>query len=76
MSTIQVTVLGCNAQTSSTHVLQKLRQTCLSSSGAQGKFYRPKDASRLVLYLKDINLPTPDKYDTSQVSASARLKLN
>jgi dynein heavy chain 2 len=30
---------------------------------------RPRDAERLVLYLKDINLPKPDKYDTIQLIA-------
>ena len=31
--------------------------------------YRPKDAERLVLYLKDINLPKPDKWGTSMLIA-------
>ena len=32
-----------------------------------GRVYRPKDASRVVLYLKDINLPKPDKYETAEL---------
>jgi len=32
-----------------------------------GRVYRPKDCERLVLYLKDINLPKPDKWGTSQL---------
>ena len=29
-----------------------------------GRVYRPREGDRLVLFLKDINLPRPDKYDT------------
>lgn len=29
--------------------------------------YRPKECQRLIIYLKDINLPKPDKYDTIQL---------
>lgn len=32
-----------------------------------GKVYRPKDSERLIFYLKDINLPKPDKWGTSQL---------
>ena len=31
--------------------------------------YRPRDAGRVVLYLKDINLPKPDKYATAELVA-------
>ena len=48
-------------------VLQKLRQFCSISTGTTGRIYRPKEGRRLVLYLKDINLPTPDKYDSSEI---------
>lgn len=34
-----------------------------------GKVYRPKDSERLILYLKDVNLPKPDKWGTSQLVA-------
>eukprot|EP01033_Poteriospumella_lacustris_P002713 gene2718-1970_t len=34
-----------------------------------GRVYRPRDCERLVLYLKDINLPRPDMYDTCQLIA-------
>jgi dynein heavy chain 2 len=62
-----VAVLHCNAQTSSKDVLQKLRQFCSVTTGTQGRMYRPKEGRRVILYMKDINLPTPDKYDTSEV---------
>ena len=66
---LNVAVVHCNGETSSAHVLQKLRQFCSVVNGAQGRVYRPKSARRLILYLKDINLPKPDKYNTSQIIA-------
>ncbi|XP_077984893.1 cytoplasmic dynein 2 heavy chain 1-like [Glandiceps talaboti] len=65
----QVAMIHCSAQTSPTHILQKLAQTCMVISTNTGRVYRPKDSERLVLYLKDINLPKPDKWGTSQLIA-------
>uniref|UniRef100_A0A3Q3KJ04 Cytoplasmic dynein 2 heavy chain 1 n=1 Tax=Monopterus albus TaxID=43700 RepID=A0A3Q3KJ04_MONAL len=65
----QVAVVHCSAQTSSRHVLQKLSQTCLLLSANTGRVFRPKDCENLVLYLKDINLPKPDKWGTSNLIA-------
>ncbi|CAH1776602.1 unnamed protein product [Owenia fusiformis] len=65
----QVATVHCNAQTSPTHVLQKLNQTCMVISTNTGRVYRPKDCERLVLYLKDLNLPKPDKWGTSMLIA-------
>lgn len=65
----QVAVIHCSAQTSSRHVLQKLSQTCLLLSSNTGRVFRPKDCENLVLYLKDINLPKPDKWGTSNLIA-------
>jgi dynein heavy chain 2 len=31
--------------------------------------YRPRECARLIIYLKDINLPKPDKYNTIQLIA-------
>ena len=42
---------------------------CTQSFKSQGRVYRPKDGQNLILYLKDINLPKPDKYDTIQLIA-------
>ncbi len=44
-------------------------QVCLIISTNTGKVYRPKDSERLILYLKDVNLPKPDKWGTSQLIA-------
>ncbi|MEJ1281076.1 hypothetical protein NN561_012023 [Cricetulus griseus] len=58
-----------SAQTTSRHLLQKLSQTCMVISTNTGRVYRPKDCERLVLYLKDINLPKLDKWGTSTLVA-------
>lgn len=42
----------------------KIGQCCSLFSSPEGRVYRPKDCERLVLYLKDLNLPRPDAYDT------------
>ncbi|XP_034023634.1 cytoplasmic dynein 2 heavy chain 1 [Thalassophryne amazonica] len=65
----QVAMVHCSAQTSSRHILQKLTQTCLLLSSNTGRAYRPKDCESLILYLKDINLPKPDKWGTSNLIA-------
>ena len=41
----------------------------MSISTNTGRVYKPKDCERLILYLKDINLPKPDKWGTSQLVA-------
>ncbi|XP_069615312.1 cytoplasmic dynein 2 heavy chain 1 [Ranitomeya imitator] len=64
-----IATVHCSAQTTSRHVLQKLTQTCLVISTNTGRVYRPKDCERLVLYLKDINLPKPDKWGTNTLIA-------
>nr|KAG5701774.1 hypothetical protein BaRGS_000764 [Batillaria attramentaria] len=65
----QVAMVHCSAQTGPDHVLQKLGQTCMVLSTNTGRVYRPKDSERLILYLKDINLPKPDKWGTCQLIA-------
>ncbi len=68
LRSVDVAVINCNAQTSALHVIQKLQQSCTVATAATGRVYRPK-SERLVLYLKDINLPKPDKYKTMQLIA-------
>uniref|UniRef100_A0A8B9E7P0 Cytoplasmic dynein 2 heavy chain 1 n=1 Tax=Anser cygnoides TaxID=8845 RepID=A0A8B9E7P0_ANSCY len=60
----QIATIHCSAQTTSQHLIQKLSQTCIVISTNTGRVFRPKDCERLVLYLKDINLPKPDKWGT------------
>eukprot|EP00753_Platysulcus_tardus_P014516 PLAT4386.4.p1 GENE.PLAT4386.4~~PLAT4386.4.p1 ORF type:complete len:4448 (-),score=2754.09 PLAT4386.4:79-13422(-) len=64
-----VTTLHCNAQTTAEHVIQKIQQSCSLFSSNSGRVYRPRDSDRLVLYLKDVNLPKPDKYNTCMLVA-------
>ena len=42
---------------------------CMVISSNTGRVYRPKDCECLILYLKDLNLPKPDKWGTSQLIA-------
>ncbi|XP_010727382.1 cytoplasmic dynein 2 heavy chain 1 [Meleagris gallopavo] len=65
----QIAAIHCSAQTTSQHLIQKLSQTCIVISTNTGRVFRPKDCERLVLYLKDINLPKPDKWGTSTLIA-------
>lgn len=69
LRSVQVNVLYCSAQTGPEHVLQKLNQSCMTVNTNNGRVYRPKDCERLIFYLKDINLPKPDKWGTSQLVA-------
>jgi dynein heavy chain 2 len=63
----QVAIVHCSAQTNPTHILQKLAQTCIQVSSINGRVYKPKECENLILFLKDINLPKPDKWGTSQL---------
>lgn len=67
LSSCKVAVVNCSAQTVAAHVIQKLRQMCQVFNTNQGRVLRPKDADRLILLLKDLNLPKPDKYGTVQL---------
>ena len=46
-----------------------LFQVCMVISTNTGRVYRPRDSERLIVYLKDLNLPKPDKWGTSQLIA-------
>ena len=66
---VGIATIHCNAQTTSDDVIKKVSQVCSLFSSPEGRVYRPRDCERLVLYLKDINLPRPDMYDTCQLIA-------
>ena len=66
---VTVATINCSAQTTCNHIIQKLHQVCTQFSTNQGRVLKPKDSERLVLFLKDLNLPRPDKYATVQVHA-------
>ncbi|KAJ1562887.1 Cytoplasmic dynein 2 heavy chain 1 [Nowakowskiella sp. JEL0078] len=62
-----IAVINCSAQTRSSHVLQRISQNCLGVNTTTGRVLKPKEGDRLILYLKDINLPKPDKYETVEL---------
>ena len=64
-----MTTIHCNAQTDAQTVIQKIASTCSLFSAPEGRVYRPRDCERLILYLKDINLPKPDMYQTCMLIA-------
>ena len=39
----------------------------MAISTNRGRVYRPRDSERVIIYLKDLNLPKPDKWGTSQI---------
>lgn len=67
--TYLVATIHCNAQTSPNDVQDKIAQCCVLMNTNTGRVYKPKAAEHLVLYLKDLNLPKPDKWGTSSLVA-------
>lgn len=66
---VVVTIINCSAQTKVAHVIAKIQQRCSLFSASDGRVYRPRDCERLVLYLKNLNLPKPDMYGTCMLVA-------
>lgn len=66
---ICVSTVYCSAQTNASHIVSSLMDSCSIFSTNFGRVARPKDGDRLILYLKDINLANPDKYETIQLIA-------
>ncbi|EGD76743.1 dynein heavy chain isotype 1B [Salpingoeca rosetta] len=60
-----VAIMHCNAQTTPQDVVQTLSQACMVLTTNVGRVFRPKEGESLILYIKDINLPKPDKWGTS-----------
>lgn len=58
--------VNCSAQLSANQILNTLKQNCLVVSGIRGKEYKPK-LSRLVLFMKNIDLCPIDSWGTSEV---------
>jgi len=69
LRSVDVATVHCSARTSAENIIQKIQQSCAAFSSSSGRVYRPKSAERLILYLKDLNMPKPDKYDTIQLIA-------
>jgi dynein heavy chain 2 len=69
LKSTSVVTLHCSAQTQSMHVIRKLDEGCGSHTTKTGRVLRPREGERLILFLKDLNLPKPDEYDTIQMIA-------
>tara|TARA_B110000091_G_scaffold199866_1_gene230119 strand:- start:810 stop:8225 length:7416 start_codon:yes stop_codon:yes gene_type:complete len=69
LKTSSVSTLHCNSQTTAEHVIQRIEQSCVEQTSNTGRVLRPRSGDRLVLYLKDINLPKPDMYNTCMLIA-------
>ncbi|GET89825.1 dynein heavy chain, putative [Leishmania tarentolae] len=65
--TLRTTTINCSAQTNSTHVIQKIEQTCVLANTNAGPVYRPREGERVVIILKSMNLPKADKYGTVEL---------
>ncbi|KIH68600.1 dynein heavy chain [Ancylostoma duodenale] len=55
---------------SASAILQCLSQHCVQTSSASGRVLRPKDRAQLILYLKSLNLPAPDKITASMAPST------
>ncbi|KAJ3390612.1 Cytoplasmic dynein 2 heavy chain 1 [Lobulomyces angularis] len=64
---LAVATIHCSSQTRSLHILRRIQQYCIGMNTNTGRILRPKDSEKLILYLKDINLPSPDKYETVEL---------
>lgn len=69
VSSVASAEFHCNAQTKPHHVLQKLMSLCAIIGAQNGRILRPKEHDHLVFYLRDLSLPKPDKWGTSQLLA-------
>ncbi|CAJ1028022.1 Dynein heavy chain, N-terminal region 2/Hydrolytic ATP binding site of dynein motor region/AAA domain (dynein-related subfamily)/P-loop containing dynein motor region/P-loop containing dynein motor region D4/Microtubule-binding stalk of dynein motor/ATP-binding dynein motor region/Dynein heavy chain region D6 P-loop domain/Dynein heavy chain AAA lid domain/Dynein heavy chain C-terminal domain containing protein, putative [Leishmania lindenbergi] len=65
--TLRTTTINCSAQTNSTHVIQKIEQACVLANTNAGPVYRPREGERLVIILKNVNLPKADRYGTVEL---------
>jgi energy-coupling factor transporter ATP-binding protein EcfA2 len=64
---LPVAVVHCSASTTGQHVIEKLRQSCTLVSTNHGRVLKPREGERMILLLKDVNLPVPDMYSTIQL---------
>lgn len=64
---VRFVTIYCNSQLTSKQLLSKIYEHTIKSTIASGKTIKPKDCTRLVIFIKDVNLPKPDKYQTTEV---------
>ena len=63
----QILKIYCNSQTTPDDIRSKLFEICISFNTNQGKVLRPKDCDRIILFIKGLNFPKPDKWGTVQL---------
>ncbi|KAK7201330.1 dynein heavy chain [Novymonas esmeraldas] len=64
---LRATTINCSAQTNSTHVVQRIEQACALANTNTGPVYRPREGERLIIVLKNVNLPKADRYGTVEL---------
>ncbi|KAI6655602.1 cytoplasmic dynein 2 heavy chain 1-like [Oopsacas minuta] len=58
--------IHCNSNTTPNEMKIKLFDMCISYTSNSGRVLRPKDCERLIVLIKSINLPKPDKWGSVQ----------
>lgn len=58
---------ACTPQSCANDIVSTLRRYCVLSETSEGRTYRPAKTGRLLLYIKNIDAPAPDKYHVSEV---------
>jgi dynein heavy chain 2 len=64
-----VATLHCNASTGPAEIVARLRSCCALMTGGSGRVFRPLTGDRLVLLVKDVDLPAADAYGTVPLTA-------
>jgi dynein heavy chain 2 len=64
---VKTVTVHCNSQTSSSQIIAQLQDACVKATSSHGPILRPKDATRLIIYLRDINLAKPDEFDSIEL---------
>jgi transcriptional regulator of acetoin/glycerol metabolism len=64
---VKLVRIYCSSQLNADQVISILNENCVKVSVAAGRLLKPKDCSKLVIFFKDLNLPKPDMYNTTEV---------
>ncbi|KNC47878.1 cytoplasmic dynein 2 heavy chain 1 [Thecamonas trahens ATCC 50062] len=65
----RVASVHCSSQTRASDVIRKLYESCIAVNSNKGRVLRPKGGRLLTVYLKNLNMATPDEYETSELGA-------
>ncbi|PHJ19465.1 cytoplasmic dynein 2 heavy chain, partial [Cystoisospora suis] len=58
---------ACTPHTTVNDIVSTVRQYCTVAETSEGRTYRPAKPGKLLLYIKNIDAPVPDKYGVSEV---------